>query len=575
MKKIIFFILFLLVLPQLHAQETKTGHTKLLAVTETDSGYEGSTADLYLEIQPGSGRVFIESFPLTKFDTQISTRFAKEIACQQTDTDCTKYDFFYTIQASTAIVGGPSAGAATSLLTISVLKGQKLDEKSATTGTINSGGVIGPVGSIKEKIKAASEAGLKRVLIPKGERFLNESSGVTDLYTFGSLNGVDVIEVSDLSEAYKELTGVIYEEETGNITVDEEYRATMSRLSGILCNESRLEGIDELGVNESKGIMETFEKGKKSISEGRYYSAASYCFSANVRWKYQQALIRNLSSGEIIKRAEKLKGEIDRYESGLSYKTITDLQTFVIVKERLGEARYYAERTGEAYNDTVYNLIYAEERFNSALAWGNFFGGGTAEYRLNINVVKKSCLSKLSEAEERFQYVKLFFPNALESTKTGMDRAYRYLNNNSYELCLYEASKAKAEADVVLNVLGISESQLGEIAAKKLELVKREIYKETKKGIFPIIGYSYYEYADSLKEGDVYSALLYSEYALELSNLDLYFEKISQEPAKKEGVLDKLDRRFILAFAIGAASGFVLAFAVMRKTKRIVRIKKA
>src|SRR3989339_1643051 len=113
----------IVLLPAVNAKE---GHMKLLAVTETDNGYKGGIADLYLEIKPGSGRVFLETFPLTKIDTQISTRFAKEIACDFADIDCSRYDFFYTITADSSIIGGPSAGAAISALTFSLIKGVKL-----------------------------------------------------------------------------------------------------------------------------------------------------------------------------------------------------------------------------------------------------------------------------------------------------------------------------------------------------------------------------------------------------------------------------------------------------------------
>ena len=76
----------------------------LLAVTENPDGtLTGTTADLFLEIQPGQGRVFIESYPLTKIDTQISTRFAKDIACKYVDAGCSDYDFFYTIRSDSPI----------------------------------------------------------------------------------------------------------------------------------------------------------------------------------------------------------------------------------------------------------------------------------------------------------------------------------------------------------------------------------------------------------------------------------------------------------------------------------------
>src|SRR3989338_3788335 len=155
------------------AQEfPKKGHMKLLAVSDTEDGYKGITADLYLEVQLGEGRVFIESFPLTKMDTQISTRFAKEIACSELNLDCDSYNFFYTIKADTALVGGPSAGAAAAVLTAAILQGDEIDESIAMTGTINSGGLVGPVGGLKEKIAAAQKRGLRKVLITEGERYI-------------------------------------------------------------------------------------------------------------------------------------------------------------------------------------------------------------------------------------------------------------------------------------------------------------------------------------------------------------------------------------------------------------------
>ena len=86
MKRLIFLlvILSLFIFPNAFA---KQGHMKLLAVKETESGYEGGIADLFLEIKPGSGRVFLETFPLTRTDTQMSTRFAKAIACDILEKD--------------------------------------------------------------------------------------------------------------------------------------------------------------------------------------------------------------------------------------------------------------------------------------------------------------------------------------------------------------------------------------------------------------------------------------------------------------------------------------------------------
>ena len=144
-----------------------SNHITLLAVSETETGFAGSTADLVLEIKPGTGHVFIDSFPLTKIDTQVTTRFAKEIACSYLEIDCRAYDFFYTMRASSAIVGGASAGAATTVLTVATLQGITLPQDIAMTGTINSGNLIGSVSGLKEKIEAAAQKEISVVLLPK------------------------------------------------------------------------------------------------------------------------------------------------------------------------------------------------------------------------------------------------------------------------------------------------------------------------------------------------------------------------------------------------------------------------
>jgi len=86
-----------------------------------------------------------------------------------------------------------------------------------------------------------------------------------------------------------------------------------------------------------------------------------------------------------------------------------------------------------------------------------------------------------------------------------------------------KASEAKAEASTILSSLGITENNFENFYESKLAAVEREISKNTEEGIFPILGYSYYQYSKSLQDEDSYSSLLYLEYALELSELDIYF----------------------------------------------------
>ena len=154
----------------------------LLAVEEgVNNTIKGSTASLSLKLIEGNGNVYLDTFPLTKLDTQMSLRFARDVACELTKKDCSKFDFLYTLRADSPIVGGPSAGAASTVLTIAELEGYKIGDNKSITGTINSGGFIGNVGGIKEKIDAASKNGIKTVVIPKGS--LPENKTINKTFT--------------------------------------------------------------------------------------------------------------------------------------------------------------------------------------------------------------------------------------------------------------------------------------------------------------------------------------------------------------------------------------------------------
>ncbi len=529
--RLLLAVLLLVALPLVNADKS---HMKVLAVSEKPEGYEGLTADLYLEIQSGDGRVFIESFPITKMDTQISTRFAKEIACSDLQLECDRYNFFYTIRADTAIVGGPSASAAAAVLTAAAIKGFRIRDDVALTGTINSGGLIGPVGGLKEKIGAAPKVGIKKVLIPLGERIVKDdnSSNSTDLIEYGRSVGVDVVEVSDLRAALFHVTGERINGFEGNLSIDSSYSGTMSELAFSLCNKSEslrkksIAGFSDV-IDSAKNLS---DRGLASIENGQFYSAASYCFGANVRYSYVMLALKNMtrqllmeSIGDVVADAENLEKALPEIE------TIADLQSYSSVQERLFEAKdnlNLSIRYFDANNtkDSLYSLAYAKERVFSAFAWSRFMGKGGKKMLFDKDSLEASCRMKISEAEERFEYASLYFPRELSARK-DIDRAYDDLSTGRFALCLSKAAKAKADSDVLLSSLSIDSSEVNLLIDRKLSAAKRNIARSIQNGIFPIVGYSYFEYSSSLKDSDPYSALLYAEYALELSNMDIYFKK--------------------------------------------------
>jgi len=520
---------------------SRAGSIKLLALAERDDGSGiGAVAGLDLRVESGRNRVYLETFPLTKITTQISMRFAQQIACRELDIDCSGRDFYFTLRALPGIVGGPSAGSAAAVLVASLIAGLELRNDTAITGTINSGGIIGPVGGLKEKITAAAEAGLARVLIPRGTANLTDSAtnSTTDLIAYGKVIGVEVIEVSTLIDALEEYTGKNFTRMQSELRIEPVYEETMRKIAIDLCNRTRK---INASLERHRGEKNTTDielealnmsiRAQEVFNGGQYYAGASFCFRTNVRLKQAWALQRNWTRDSITKALHELRERLGNYSSAIDARNITsltDLQTYMAVKERLLEVEDSLAGIARNRTDSESNalsLAYAEERLFSAKTWARFFGSNDTTNMVDQQVLKDSCIAKISEAEERINYVKSFLSDALADSRKELDSAYEDVSAGNYALCLYKASKAKAEADVILGVVGIEPDRINELIDLKLGIVREAIIRSQQKGVFPIIGYSYYEYAGSLKPIDKYSALLFADYALEFSNLDIYFPK--------------------------------------------------
>ena len=96
------------------------------AVAKTDAGYVGVISTITVTIQNnGSGRVFVDTLPLTQIDMQGSARLAVKVAgafVRRDNISADDYDFFFVVRTSSPIIGGPSAGAVMTVATISLLR---------------------------------------------------------------------------------------------------------------------------------------------------------------------------------------------------------------------------------------------------------------------------------------------------------------------------------------------------------------------------------------------------------------------------------------------------------------------
>ena len=560
--------MLIIILPNL-ALADETYHLKLLAVQDIDGVLNGSDADIFLELKEGSGRVFLETTPVTKMDTQISTRFAKEIACKHFKLNCDKHDFIYTIRASSPIIGGPSAGAAISALTTIAVLDLNYDESVTITGTINSGGTIGPVGGVKEKLEAATSSGLKKVMIAKGsgiQKFLpivndsnnqtlNQSNNSLNLVNYGKENlSLEIIEVLNLDEVVFQLTGVDLNGKNFEVVENQEYTRIMKDLQTVLCQktdkiitESAQEGIYQ-DNNISKVIKEKKESSLNASNNQNYYSSASFCFGANIalreyyynKKKPNPRIVERLFF-DLAKKTDNLQNKVEKEK----IETISDLQTLMVVKERINDVRRQIgdyNHSNKNLDDSYRLLAYGEERLFSAISWMQFFSMEGKKSIVDETNLQNSCFQKIAESEERYQYVNLFInPIHTIGIFQKIAEARKSAKNKDYPLCLITAAQAKADANSILSSFGVDEENIGELISAKMKAVEQVIFENSENKIFPILGYSYYRYADTLKENEKYTSLLYLEYALEMSDLSIYFPEeksfLENVPQIKEEII--------------------------------------
>ncbi|RME53428.1 hypothetical protein D6783_02015 [Candidatus Woesearchaeota archaeon] len=536
--------------------QTKTGTITLLTVSETAK--KGGTATLQLFIKPGTGSIFLDSLPLSRLDTQSSTRYANQIACDYLDKDCSQYDFFYRIRADSNIVGGPSAGAAIAILTISTLTGTPLKDDVAITGTINSGGIIGPVAGITAKARAAKEAGFHTVLIPKFEIPVNDTNE--------TIEGITLIPVSTLDEALLYFTEKTWNTVNGNITPPPSYTQRMQFVAKTLCQQTKhlQETLLQKNILLPEGKNYT-KRASMAQQQGNYYSQASLCFSNNLQLR--TALLNHTTKKEQLELFVKTRNEaikLEHHIDTLPLTTITDLETYIIVKERIRDAK---ERVAlrNAKNLTADNVAYAIERLNSARSWTTFFGMPGKKISLEQDNLKEACREKISEAEERISYAELYFPQILRDAKKDLSAAYGDAEQGAYALCLFSASRAKAKANLFSSLLGVNKNLIGNVTQEKLATVEKLLIKQQQRNTFPILGYSYYEYAKELLPYDPASAITFAEYALELGNLAPYF------PEKKNTIISKIktSAATLTPYLLGLLGGIAFATFLNYQTPNI------
>ncbi|MEM0379171.1 MAG: ATP-dependent protease LonB [Nanopusillaceae archaeon] len=148
----------------------EVGRVNGLAVIGSRLFYSGVVLPLEAEVVPGKGRGKI-------FATGNLGKIAKEAILNVSTVvkklykeDLKKYDVHVQFLQTYEGVEGDSASIAVATAIISALKGWKIRQDLAMTGSLSIRGEVLPVGGIIAKVEAAVEAGLNEVIIPESNK---------------------------------------------------------------------------------------------------------------------------------------------------------------------------------------------------------------------------------------------------------------------------------------------------------------------------------------------------------------------------------------------------------------------
>ncbi len=534
----VFFLIF-----GLYISEKSFSNTiSLLSVSESENGkiIGSNLIDLSLYVKRGTGNIYINLNNIKDIDTQISIINSQKLACEIFELECNKYDFYYNFDSNALFLKGPSASSSIAILTAKTLKGEKIDKTIAMTGALNSGGIIGNVGGIEEKIKLAEQKGFDKILIPYFSDY-NDSIN----------HDIEILKVFDIVETYNQYGGKKFEEKNYEIDTNS-YSLIMKDLAESLCSitENYLDLVDlEENNTRIKTALNMYNSSLNAKLNENYYSMGSFCYSSNLNLRSYLEIKLNLSGFERdnkINEFEKIFYEkyLEIYSNEYKKKIISmnDFYVYLLIVDRLEEVKEFINLSKNQKKLSPIEIIqnsslennslnveekdiyysYALERFSTISLWENFIQNEGPVIKHDTNQVSIACEKINRQISIKKELINSYGINLFNEEFQKQLELNRLINQEY--LCLYRGFQLDAKINTILNSVGIEENNSVEILNDYSNFTYQRLGKNSE-GTFPIIPYIYYEYAQDLIETDKYSAYLYLNYALSFSDLNVYLEK--------------------------------------------------
>lgn len=569
------------------------------AVAQTESGNVGVISTITVTIQSqGSGRVFVDTLPLTEIDMQGSARLAVKVATalvendKNSNVDPNVYDYFFVVRTSSPIIGGPSAGGIMTVATVALLQGWNMSNNTVMTGMINPDGSIGPIGGITHKIDAANSVGATRFLLPKGQ-----STQAIEDYAKNNYM-IDVVEVADINEALENFTGYrfFYDESNGEITT-QEYITSMKPLASKLLDEaddlfnqadslfddvkSKIPNYsdffnDYYYRDEIRDVLHDAEdfldESNEWFNSNMYYTSLTISFLSLIDSQFvyytcdyynQDEADRSKYLGDLINEITIFYNEKKDLAQDAEIKGMISLQGIGAAQKRSAEAATFISNanssfyTGSALNALSY-LARAKQRSNSVEWWVNISSHFNDTGEISTAEIDALALEYIGDAEQAIIYSQVLLEEMGEisyyiigegGAEELLESAKEDRENNYPAAALFEALEALVKANLAIETIGIdSQETLLDKVERANKSSASNIIKSRNQGIEPILAVSYYEYAQSLgNKSDYDSALFYYKYSGMIAGA-LSFTNISQDTASSRyiGETDSNPRNILI-----------------------------
>ncbi len=158
-------------IPKYYEESTSTrsqvGIVKGLAWTQVG----GEIMELEVNLMPGAGRLILtgQLGDVMQESARIALSFVRSISSKDPNF-FDKHNIHIHVPSGAVPKDGPSAGVTMVTALYSAIEEIKVDSKVAMTGEVTIRGRVLPIGGLKEKILAARQSGMKRVIVPEENR---------------------------------------------------------------------------------------------------------------------------------------------------------------------------------------------------------------------------------------------------------------------------------------------------------------------------------------------------------------------------------------------------------------------